>query len=156
MTFSFSALYELCCDFCGELETAKQESDRFLEQFHTEDRVRFSDFEQIKKQYLPPYTTLVSALLSSLERTDRLGLRLAELLESTDTPDSFEHSPRIIRLWDAYDQYRADLDAFLVESKRYFSNEEAVRQKGTAPLVLSTRTLIASLLRTQACFASNQ
>ena len=155
MTFSLSALFELCCDFYDEIETITQETDRFLAQFQTEDRVRFADVEQIKKQYLDPYGALLASLLSSLERSDRLGVRLTALLEATDTLEAIEHMPRVTRLWEAYEQYRTDLCEFLSFSKRYFSDEEAMRTKGTAPLVSSTRILIASQTRTQECFRSN-
>lgn len=155
MTFSFSALYELCCDFCDEIEFASQEANHFLSQFHTENRVRFSDAEQIKKQYLAPYSALVSSLLASLERSDRLGLRLSALLESADTPDAFDQMPRITYLWEAYTQYRTALDDFFNNSKRYFSDAEAISAKGTAPLVLTTRSLIASQARMLECFQHN-
>ena len=155
MTFSFSALYELCCDFYDEIETITQKTNHFLEHFHTEERFRFFDAKQIKKQYLPPYGTLVSSLLSSLERSDRLALRLTALLESADTPDASDQMPRIAALWEAYEQYRAALDEFLTCSKRYFSDEEVMATKGTAPLVLATRTLLASQKEAQKCFRSN-
>ena len=155
MKFSSSALFELCCDFYDEIETITQETNHFLAQFHTEERFRFFDAEQIRKQYLEPYRTLVSSLLASLERSDRLGLRLTALLESTDTPDAIGHMPRVLNLFEAYDQYRAALDEFLTCSKRYFGDEETIAAKGTAPLVLATRGLIASQTRAKECFRSN-
>ena len=152
MAFSFSALSSLCRDFCKEIDVATYQSELFLAQFHTEDRFGFTDAEQIKKTYLTPYATLISSLLASLRRSDRLGTQLVAMLESTDTLEAVEYMERVELLWKAYEQYRSDLSDFLSTSNQHLSNKEILQTKGTAPLVMATRILIASQARAKECF----
>ena len=153
MDFSLTALAQLSLDFVEEIDMITQKSEQFLKRFQAEEQIRFSDAAQIKKQYLAPYAELVTSLVSSLERSDALGMRLSALFAAADCHGAIEHMPRVERLWAAYEQYRTDLCEFLASSQRYFSDQDLLSTKGTAPIVSATRTLVASQRRAEDCFA---
>jgi hypothetical protein len=152
MEFSLTALAKLSLDFVEEIDTITQKTEQFLKRFQAEAQIRFSDAAQIKKQYLAPYAELVTSLVSSLERSDALGVRLSALFAAADCQRAVEHMPRVEHLWTIYEQYRTDLCEFLASSQHYFSNQELLNTKGTAPIVLATRTLVASQMRAKECF----
>ena len=145
MTFSISQLLDLCRDFCQEFEAIAHEADRFLAQFHAEDRVRFADGETIKKSYLAPYGAFLASLLASLETTDRLGIQLSAILVSTDCIEAIEQQAEINELWHIYEQYRADVSQYCENTQKYWADKNALATQGTAPLVFATRTLIAAV-----------
>ena len=144
MTFSLEALSSLCLDFREEIARITHETDQFLTKFQTKERFLFSNAEQIKKSYLGPYGRLVTSLLASLERSDRLALQLSALLKSTDAVDAIEYMPRIEELWRAYEQYRSHISTYLEQSGRYWTDKISMTTSGTAPLVEATRSLIAA------------
>lgn len=156
MTFSLELLSMLCHNFCEEIETITHETEYFLAQFHTEDRFRFSDVEQIKKNYLDPYGHLVTSLLASLKRSDNLALTLSALLASTDCADAIAHMPRVEALWNAYEQYHSQISNYLDRSARYWTDKAIMTSMGTAPLVEATRILIAAQRQTSTAFSQEQ
>ena len=153
MPFSLEALSLLCRDFCEEIATVTHETDRFLAQFHTEERFRFSDSEQIKKQYLEPYGRLLTSLLASLERSEAHALRLSALLASTDCAEAVEYMPRVEQLWLAYEQYRNDVTHYLSTSQQYWNRVAAQEVQSAAPLLDATRTFVAAQRQAGAVFA---
>ena len=153
MTFSPEQLSLLCRNFCEEMQAITHESDQFLAQFHTEERVRFSDVAKIKARHLEPYSRLLTSLLASLEKSDALALRLSALLASADCPDAIEHMPRIEALFSAYEQYRAQVSEYLAQTQRYWTDKDAMGASGTAPLVQATRTLIGAQRQALAAFS---
>ncbi len=155
MTFSIPKLSALCRDFCKEFDAAAHESELFLAQFHTEDRFRFSNVEQIKNAYLAPYGNFIASLLASLERTDRLSLRLSALLLSTDSVEAVEHQAKTEALWQTYEQYRADVSQYCECTQKYWTDKNMLATQGTAPLVFAMRTLIAAQHRASEAFAEH-
>ena len=147
-----TTLSALCRDFCQEIEQITREADLFLTQFHTQERVRFWDAEEIKEQYLSLYGSLLAAVLSSLERTDGLALRLSQLLISTDCTEAIEDQTTVNALWVAYEQYRADVSIFCESTQKYWTDKSAIATQGITPLVFATRALIASQNQTHGVF----
>ena len=153
MPFSNEALLALCGDFCKELEQITHETDRFLTEFHTEERVRFSGTEAIREAYLEPFTRLNTLLLSSMERSDRLGVRLASLLASTDCREAVEQMPRVEYLWCAYEQYRNGVIQYLATSQQYWNRIATQEIQSIVPLLQDTRALIAAQRQASTVFA---
>ena len=147
-----TTLSALCRDFCQEIKQITHEADLFLTQFHTQERVRFWDAEEIKEQYLSLYGSLLTAVLSSLERTDGLALRLSQLLISTDCTEAIEDQTTVNALWVAYEQYRADVSNFCESTQKYWTDKSAIATQGITPLVFAMRALIASQNQTHGVF----
>ena len=148
MTFSKAALTAVCLNFCKEIQSISEDTERFLSLFQAEARLQFTNAEQIKQQYFVPYGRLVSSLVASLSRSDGLGVQLSALLISTDCPEYASYYPCVEARFIAYEQYRQAVTQYLDNARRYWHEKHS----GTSPLVLATRSLIQAQREALAIF----
>lgn len=155
MSFSYEALSVLCREFSEEFSVVIQETKLFLTQFSTEKRVGFADAEAIKEAHLAPYAELVTSLLASLSRSDALALRLGTLLECTFCTAFAREMSTVEELFSAYERYRSVTASYLAESQKQLSDKAALSAKGAAPLIQSTRALLAAQMQAKESFSKH-
>lgn len=145
----------LCDELVKESNAFQGKGEHFLSHFTTQDILSFSKNEKAEKIRETAFAAWISDVLSALERTDAIGLRLGQLVAYAEKPECEAYEPAILQKWALYERYRQMLIQYIEDATPFMRKDTIWKEASHSPLLKSTHSLLQNASRYAAEFSFN-
>ena len=137
-----NSILNICRELSAAATQLQHDGERFLACFDTKTALGFVISDEQAKAYQTAFDTFLFSLLRILDDTDRIGMRLSELVPLAERPENEPIENAIYQKWNLYERYRRMIIQYLENTKTYVARKVAWKEISYTPLLKHTRDLV--------------